>query len=89
MNELTATQAKVLDYIAGHIVSQQRPPTRKELAAHFGWASVNAAEGHVRALEHAGHIALDGARDGSQWCRYIRVIRWPASVLPVLKLAAG
>ena len=34
-DDLTPTQSRVLDYIATHIVERQRPPTRKDIAAHF------------------------------------------------------
>jgi hypothetical protein len=38
-DDLTPTQSRVLDYIATHIVERQRPPTRKDIAAHFEWSS--------------------------------------------------
>ena len=34
------------------------PPTRAEIAAHFGFRSSNAAEDHLRALEKKGHVFL-------------------------------
>lgn len=34
------------------------PPTRMEIAAHFGFRSSNAAEDHLRALEKKGHVFL-------------------------------
>ena len=87
-DDLTPTQSRVLDYIATHIVERQRPPTRKDIAAHFEWASANAAEEVMQALERKGHIVMESANTGSQWSRYPRVIRWPACVQPVLRLAA-
>jgi len=87
LQPLTATQSRVLDYIATHIVQRQRPPTRKEISRHFEWASANAAEEVMQALERKGHIALDQAGDGGQGARYARVLCWPGSVLPVLQLA--
>lgn len=89
LQPLTLTQSRVLDYIATHIVQRQRPPTRKDIAAHFEWASANAAEEVMQALERKGHIALEGSATGGQWQRYPRVVQWPASVLPVLQLATS
>lgn len=88
-DDLTPTQSRVLDYIATHIVERQRPPSRKEISRNFGWSAVNAAEDLILALERKGHIALDGSGDGKQPARYPRVIRWPNSVLPVLRLATS
>ncbi len=88
-DDLTPTQSRVLDYIATHIVERQRPPTRIGIAQHFGWASGNAAEEHMRALVAKGYIELDPADcNGGAGTRYPRVIRWPACVPPVLRLAA-
>ena len=89
MRELTAKQRTVLEYIARHIVERQRPPTRKGIAAHFGWASHNAAEEFLRALEFKGYVSLD-CDEGSEGkpSRYVRVVRWPNNVLPIIKLAA-
>lgn len=89
LQPLTTKQSLVLDYIAKHIVQRQRPPTRKDIAVYFEWASANAAEEVMQALERKGYVALDGSTTGSQWQRYPRVICWPNSVLPVLQLAAA
>lgn len=93
---LTPTQARVLEYIAQHITRRQRPPTRREVAQHFGWASDNAAETHIAELERRGHIALDSAvrssgqsQRGAHSQRYVRVIRWPESVSPAIQLATS
>ena len=85
---LTPTQTRVLEYIAQHITHKQRPPTRREVAQHFGWASDNAAETHIKSLERLGYIALDAAaRRGGHAQRYVRVIRWPENVQPLIAVA--
>ncbi len=56
--ELTEIQQQVLDYIIGFSATTGYPPTRSEIAAALGWASVNAAENHVRALARKGAIAI-------------------------------
>ncbi len=48
--DLTELQARVLDYIDS-CVSAGLPPTRAEIAEHFGWKSANAADTHLRFLE--------------------------------------
>ena len=87
---LTPTQTRVLEYIAQHITHKQRPPTRREVAQHFGWASDNAADEVIQRLHQLGYVALDAAaRRGGHAQRYVRVIRWPAAVPPVIHLSAS
>ena len=86
---LTPTQARVLEFIAQHIVQKQRPPTRRGIAQHFGWSSDNAAETHIQELARRGHVALDdAARPGKHSNRYVRVLLWPVSVPPLIRIAA-
>lgn len=54
---LSAHDSPVLVYIVAHIVEHQRPPSQKEMAARFGWASRTAALKRVRSLAQAGYIA--------------------------------
>ena len=84
---LTPTQSRVLEFIAQHIVEKQRPPTRQDVARNFGWASPNAAETHIQMLVARGYLAQDSA-SGQAW-RYVRVIRWPDSVAPLIQLATS
>jgi repressor LexA len=57
MDPLTARQQAVLDFIRA--VSDQGgvPPTLREIAAHFGFRSMNAAADHVRALRRKGVLS--------------------------------
>ena len=84
--ELTKVQSEVLSFIAWHITEWQRPPTRREIADSFGWKSNNAAEDVIQALQAKGHIELTGSVGSSQWQRYVRVVRWPQNVLPIICL---
>jgi repressor LexA len=59
---LTYTQARVLDFIRQHMAIEQRPPTRAEIAQHFGYASPNAAQCHIEALAKRGAIAVTGGK---------------------------
>jgi repressor LexA len=57
--KLTKRQKEVLEFIAGFIRKNKFPPTRSELAAHFGFRSPNAAEAHLRALQGKNIIAIE------------------------------
>jgi len=55
---LTKRQKEILTFISNHIDSIGFPPTRNEILKHFGFRSPNAAESHLRALEHKGVIRI-------------------------------
>ena len=83
MEELTRRQAEILELLRTHLEETGFPPTRAEIAAHFGFSSPNAAEDHLRALERKGAIEiLPGASRG------LRILQ--ADGLPVVgRVAAG
>lgn len=58
MKNLTPRQADVLAFIHDFKAKEGAPPTRHDIAHHFGWASDNAAEEHLRALARKGAIFL-------------------------------
>ena len=61
MKELTPRQAEILQLIRDTIEETGFPPTRMEISRMLGFASPNAAEEHLRALERKGVIEmLDG-----------------------------
>ena len=65
MKELTPRQAEILQLIRDAIEATGLPPTRAEIARMLGFASPNAAEEHLRALERKGAIeVLDGTARG-------------------------
>lgn len=55
---LTDTQTKVLAYVREYQRENQTCPTRAEMTKHFGWASPNAAQAHLKALERKGAIRI-------------------------------
>lgn len=55
---LTTRQAEVLDFVRRALVERGAPPTREEIAAAFGFRSLNAAEQHLQALQKKGLIDL-------------------------------
>ncbi|HET6655704.1 MAG TPA: transcriptional repressor LexA [Gammaproteobacteria bacterium] len=58
MMPLTARQTEVLAFIREMMTARGMPPTRAEIAAHFGFRSPKAAEDHLRALARNGAIDL-------------------------------
>jgi repressor LexA len=47
-----------LDFIEDFITREKMPPTRAEIAKHFGWKSWNAAEQVVKRLAQLRRIEL-------------------------------
>jgi repressor LexA len=65
MRDLTPRQAEILQLIRDTIEGTGFPPTRMEIARMLNFASPNAAEEHLRALERKGVIEiLDGTARG-------------------------
>lgn len=60
MNELTSRQLEIMAFISRCVARDARAPTRQEIATHFGFRSINAAETHLQALARKGAIALTG-----------------------------
>ncbi|MFA5548546.1 MAG: transcriptional repressor LexA [Porticoccaceae bacterium] len=82
--KLTARQQQVLDLIRDTIEATGYPPTRAEIARHFGFKSANAAETHLRTLADKGVITL--VPDTS---RGIRLARGQSGLPLVGRVAAG
>lgn len=57
MKRLTETQEEALNFIRGKI-NQGTPPTRVEIAEHFGWKSAHAATCMLNGLEKKGYIRM-------------------------------
>lgn len=55
---LTNRQKQILEFVRTEITTKHLPPTRKEIATHFGFRSANAAEEHLKALAKHGAIVL-------------------------------
>ncbi len=55
---LTARQREILDFIEQQVFERGLPPTRADIVDHFGFASPNAAQCHLRALARQGAIEL-------------------------------
>lgn len=56
--EPTRRQQQILDFIRERMRTHGMPPTRAEIAAHFGFSSATAAYEHLRLLAQKGLIEL-------------------------------
>jgi repressor LexA len=54
----TDKQQEVLTWVRQHVAEKGYPPTRREIADHFGFKSSNAAEAHLHGLEAKGFIRI-------------------------------
>lgn len=69
LKPLTKRQQEIFDFILECMAANGAPPTRVEIAQHFGFRSPNAAEDHLKALHKKGHIEL---RSGTSRGIFIR-----------------
>ena len=53
---LTDRQREIFDFICDVMRAENRPPTVREIAKHFGFRSPKAATDHLDALERKGYI---------------------------------
>lgn len=58
MRDLTSRQEEILNLIKEWIETTGLPPTRMEIAQHFGFSSPNAAEQHLKVLAKKGALDL-------------------------------
>lgn len=56
IDNLTARQAKILEFLREFRREEGSSPTYREIARHFGFKSPTAAADHVRALEKKGYV---------------------------------
>ena len=54
--KLTDIQSAHLKYICGHIKKKKRPPTVRDICAHFGLASTNGARTVTAILIRKGYL---------------------------------
>lgn len=59
MKNITPRQQKILEYIRYIKLNFLNSPTRKEIADHFGFQSINSVQSHLKALESKGLIKLN------------------------------
>jgi len=58
MDELTARQQAILDFVSAQVEAEGLPPTLAEIAHAFGFNQTRGAHKHLLALEAKGHLTL-------------------------------
>lgn len=90
MMQLTPRQQQILEFIEQRTQTEGLPPTRAEIVQHFGFASPNAAQCHLRALAQRGAIELKPGRARGIVVVRPRSQRTPTGSLPIIgRVAAG
>ena len=65
MSALTRQQQAVRDFVAAELAAGRPPPSHREIARHFGFASSYAAACHIRALHRKGELAMEPGKSRS------------------------
>jgi repressor LexA len=71
MEELTAVQREVFEFVQEKLTNGESAPTTREIASHFGWAAKRAAECHVEALIRKGFLENEPGK-----ARSLRLKSW-------------
>ncbi len=79
--KLTEAQESILAFMVRHQSEKQRPPSLREIAAEFGYSSMNAARDHVLALVRKGYAADTG--DGRSWAAKVAQVQEHLFTIPV------
>lgn len=83
--KLTEKQRAVLKFIYQAVRVEHRPPTIREIAAHFGFSSTGTVRDHLRALINKGYIKVVANKS-----RAIELIRGALFSFPILgRIQAG
>jgi repressor LexA len=91
MQALTDRQAAILAFLQEQIAQHGLPPTRADIARHFGFSSRASAEDQLRALERKGYIEIvaDSAR-GIRLSAKAQMSTHASNELPLIgSIAAG
>ena len=84
MNEPTAIQRRVFEFVHDQLVAGQPAPTSREIAARFGWNSKRAAECHVEALIRKGWLASETGKARSLRLKDVaRIVRRAVVEIPL------
>ena len=78
MEELTAKQKRVLEFIMDRI-HENMPPTIREIAMHMGFKSTGTVRDYLRALENKGYL-----KRTNNLARSIELLRDTLSKIPIV-----
>lgn len=85
VRDLTTRQMRILTYIRDRINASGRPPTLREIGAHFGFRSTGTTRDHLASLARKGYL-----RHGNRTSRSIELSRPTVFRIPILgRIVAG
>lgn len=80
-SKLTEAQESILAFMVRFQGDKQRPPSLREIAEEFGYASSNAARSHILALARKGFVTDTG--DGRSWAAKVDQVQSQLFTIPV------
>src|SRR5690348_6930683 len=80
-SKLTEAQESILAFMVRHQSERTRPPSLREIAEEFGYASSNAARSHVLALARKGYVTDTG--DGRSYAAKVKETQSQLFTVPV------
>jgi repressor LexA len=90
MLQPTLKQRKILAFIEGYRKKQGISPSFQEIQAHFGYASVNSVQNHVRFLRNKGLLVSKMGTVGTKKRSLMSLLPMPVASVPLLgRIAAG
>jgi repressor LexA len=78
---LTEAQEEILAFMVRHQAEFSRPPSLREIAEEFKFASSNGARTHVLALARKGYVTDTG--DGRSWAAKVKEVQQQLFTVPV------
>ncbi len=78
---LTEAQEAILAFMVRHQAEMSRPPSLREIAEEFKFASSNGARTHVLALARKGYVTDTG--DGRSWAAKVKEVQQQLFTVPV------
>lgn len=78
---LTEAQEAILAFMVRHQTEMSRPPSLREIADEFKFASSNGARTHILALARKGYVTDTG--DGRSWAAKVKEVQEHLFTIPV------
>ena len=79
--KLTEAQEAILAFMVRHQTAMSRPPSLREIADEFKFASSNGARTHILALVRKGYVTDTG--DGRSWAAKVKEVQEHLFTIPV------
>lgn len=78
---LTEAQEAILAFMVRHQTEMSRPPSLREIADEFKFASSNGARTHILALARKGYVTDTG--DGRSWAAKVKEVQEHLFTIPI------